>query len=106
MAQALAAFHGRPNLAYNETRRIWEDDGVYSSVFSDRTSAAHIVLAFALQRAIEDVKRELALIPENARTAGQQRNIAYLRRRGSISLLVAGIAGSLETITGQVIPDR
>jgi hypothetical protein len=45
VAQALAAFHLEPNLAYNETRRIWVDDAVYARYFSDtpRTSAsAHV----------------------------------------------------------------
>lgn len=30
VAQSLAAFHLEPNLAYNETRRIWVDDGTYA----------------------------------------------------------------------------
>ena len=104
VAQALAALHGRPNLAYNETRRIWEDDGVYASLYP-RATAKHIVLAFALQRAIEDVKRDLSAIDEAQRTAGQSRTVAYLRRRGSISLLVTAIGASLEAVTGKVIPD-
>lgn len=104
VAQAIAAFHGRPNLAYNETRRIWEEDVVYGSIFSDRTSARHIVLAFSLQRAIEEIKRELS--QAGSRTSSQQKHLGFLRRRGSITLLVAAIAESLETVTGRVISDR
>jgi hypothetical protein len=106
VAQALAAFHGRPNLAYNETRRIWEDDAVYASVFSEKTTARHIVLTFSLQRAIEDIKRELSQIGDSQRTTPQQRYLNFLRRRGSIPLLMAAVADSLETVTGRVIPDR
>jgi hypothetical protein len=106
VAQALAAFHGRPNLAYNDTRRIWEDDAVYASIFSEKTTARHIVFAFSLWRAIEDIKRELTQLEETIRTGPQQRYLGFLRRRGPIPVLVAAIADSLETVTSKAIPDR
>jgi hypothetical protein len=106
VAQSLASFHGRPNLAYNETRRIWEEDGVYASVFSDKTSARHIIFTFSLQRAIEEIKRDLSQLAEETRTTSQQKYLSFLRRRGSITLLVSAVAESLETVTGKVIPDR
>ncbi|NJP35720.1 AIPR family protein [Micromonospora thermarum] len=106
VAQSLAAFQGKPNLAYNETRRIWEDDSAYASVFSDQTTASHIVLTYSLQKAIEEVKRDLSLLPEDSRTAAQQKHLSFLRRRGSITLLVAAVAESLETVSGRVIPNR
>ena len=106
VAQSLAAFHGRPNLAYNETRRIWEEDGVYASIFSDKTTARHIVFTYSLQRAIENIKRELSQLEDSKRTASQHRQLGFLRRRGSIPLLVAAIAESLETVTGRVVLDR
>ncbi len=106
VAQSLAAFQGRPNLAYNETRKIWEDDAVYSSVFNDRTTAPHIVLTYSLQKAIEEIKRELTQLAETGRTQAQQKHLAFLRGRGSIMLLVAAVAESLETVSGSVIPDR
>lgn len=106
VAQSLAAFQGRPNLAYNETRKIWEDDGVYASVFTERTSARHVVLTYSLQKAIEEIKRELSQLPEKDRTSFQQKHLSFLRRRGSITLLAAAIAESLETVTGKVIADR
>lgn len=106
VAKSLAAFQGKPNLAYNETRRIWEDDAVYASVFTDQTTARHIVLTYSLQKAIEELKRELSQLPEDGRTASQQKHLNFLRRRGSINLLVAAVAESLETVTGRVIPDR
>jgi hypothetical protein len=58
VAQALAAFQLQPNLAYNETRRIWEENAVHSRYFSDRTSARNIVLTYSLLRAIEAAKKE------------------------------------------------
>lgn len=106
VAQALAAFHGRPNLAYNETRRIWDEDAVYASVFSDKTTARHIVFAYSLQRAIEEVKRGLSQLAEDERTSPQNKHLSFLRRRGSITLLVAAIAESLEVVTNRVIPNK
>ena len=46
VAQALAAFQLAPNLAYNETRRIWEENGIYSRYFSERVTARHVVWPF------------------------------------------------------------
>ena len=59
VAQSLAAFHGEPNLAYNETRSIWDNDAVYSRVFRDTVTARHIVYAYGLLKAIEQAKPKI-----------------------------------------------
>jgi len=106
VAQALAALHGRPNLAYNDTRRIWDDDGTYAELFNERTTARHIVFAYALLRAVEAAKKEIADRDEGTRTQSQLRQMAFFRQRGSIQLLVSAIAESLETILGYAVTDR
>jgi hypothetical protein len=106
VAQALAAFHGRPNLAYNETRRIWEDDAVYSQIFNDKTTARHSVFVFSLQRAVEAAKRMISEMDPDKRTASQKKYLSFFRQRGSIHLLMAAIADSLETIIGRAVPNR
>jgi hypothetical protein len=106
VAQALAAFHLAPNVAYNETRRIWDEDGVYARYFSDRTSARHIVFAYALLRALEATKKKISDIPENKRTESQMRQMQFLRGRGSIQLLLAAISSSIETFLGRPVADR
>jgi AIPR protein len=106
VAQALAAFHLTPNLAYNETRRIWDEDGIYARYFSTRTSARHIVFVYALLRSLEGTKKRLSEIPEEKRTDIQKRQMAFLRRRGSIHLLAAAISSSIETFLGTPVPDR
>jgi AIPR protein len=58
-AQALAAFHGRPDVAYHEKGQIWEVDAIYSDVFPDRVSARHILFAYRLLRTIEEEKFRL-----------------------------------------------
>jgi hypothetical protein len=106
VAQALVAFQGRPNLAYNDTRKIWEEDGTYAQYFSDRTTARHIVFAYSLMRAIEATKKEISDLAEGKRTQSQQRQMHYFRQRGSIHLLLAAIAESMESILGGPVPDR
>jgi hypothetical protein len=106
VAQALAAFQGAPNLAYNETRRIWEEDGVYARYFTDQTTARHIVFVFSLQRALEGAKKKIADIPEGKRTENQRRHMQFFRKRGSIHLMLAAISSSIETFLGRPVPNR
>lgn len=106
VAQALADFHGKPNIAYNDTRRIWDEDGVYAQFYNDKTSARHVLFAYSLLRAIEAAKLEITQISENGRTAAQNRHMTFFRQRGAIHLMVSAIAECLETVLGSAIPDR
>ncbi|MGO2482679.1 MULTISPECIES: AIPR family protein [Glutamicibacter] len=105
-AQSLASFHGRPNLAYNELRTIWESDGVYASVFRDSLSAKHIVLTQSLLTAVDEFKRLLAKTQESDRTEPQKKQVQFFRTRGSNHLVVAAVASCLETIVNRPISDR
>ncbi|MBY6366988.1 AIPR family protein [Rhodococcoides corynebacterioides] len=106
VAQSLAAFHGEPNLAYNETRSIWDNDAVYSSVFRDTVTASHIVYAYGLLKAIEKTKKDMLAIPENSRTRAQKQHAAYFSARGSNYLLMAALGSCIETVLGVAIADR
>jgi hypothetical protein len=106
VAKAIAAFHGDPNLAYNETRRVWESNDVYSRFFNDRLSAQHVLFCYSLQRAVENARKQLSDIPEDARTDVQKRQMGFFRGRGSISLMVAAISASIETFLNQPVVDR
>jgi hypothetical protein len=103
VAQSLAAFHGKPNLAYNQTRRIWEENRVYDDTFNKQVTARHIVFTYSLMRAIEERKKELVQLDD--RTQQQTKQLEYLRRRGSITLLVSAVAASLETILDAPLSD-
>lgn len=105
-AQSLAAFHGDPNLAYNETRTIWDNDGVYASVFRDALTARHIVFAFSLLKAVDRAKQNIVKIPEGARTEAQRKHASFFSSRGSNYLLVAAIGACFETVIGRPITDR
>lgn len=106
VAQALAAFQLQPNLAYNETRRIWEENAVYSRFFSEETSARNVVFAYSLLRALEAAKQRIAEIPEADRTEAQAKHIQCFRRRGSISMMLAAISGSIELFLDRPVPNR
>lgn len=106
VAQALAAFQLAPNLAYNETRRIWEENDIYSKYFSDRTSARNVVFCYSLLRALEAAKKRISDIPEQRRTEAQRRQMQFLRRRGSLHIMLASISACIETFLGQPVPDR
>lgn len=106
VAQCLAAFHGKPNLAYNQTRRIWEENRIYAETFPEQVTARHITFAYSLMRAIEDRKKELVQQAPEERTQQQDRQLEYLRRRGSITLLVSAVSESLETILDMPLPNK
>ncbi len=106
VAQALAAFHGQPHVAYNERGRIWLDDNTYSRFFSEKTTARHIVLAYSLVKVIEESKVKLVAIEEANRTGIEKEQIDFYRQRGSIFLLVAALGHAMETFLGKPVPDR
>lgn len=106
VAQSLAAFHGEPNLAYNETRSIWDNDAVYSRVFRESVTAPHIVYTYGLLKAVEQAKAKILAISEGSRTEAQKRHASYFSARGSNYLLVAALGACIETVIGVAVADR
>jgi hypothetical protein len=105
VAQSLAAFHGDPNLAYNERSEIWENDKHYSRYFSSETTAKHIVFTFSLLRALQEKKESLRQNVANLTSAeGQQLDI--LRYRGSVLLLVTAVSECLEALVNRRIDNK
>lgn len=105
-AQSVAAFHGEPNLAYNETRSIWDNDAVYSRIFRESLTARHIVYTYGLLKAVEQAKQKILAIPQDSRTEAQKRHAAYFSARGSNYLLVAAVGSCIETMLGSAVADR
>ena len=104
--QALAAFHGKPGVAYNKKSEIWVSDRLYSEFFHPGTSAQHILFTFSLVRAIESWKSELRALSTDKMTEAQRRQRAFSDKRGSIYLLATAVAACLESILGRPIPNR
>jgi hypothetical protein len=109
VGQVLTAFHGDPVAAYDKKADIWVDDSMYARIFSERTSAAHIVFTYSLYDALTTrllVLRERARGSESTLSDAERSELAFLSLKGAPYLLVEVIARSLETILGQTIPNR
>lgn len=109
VGQSLAAFHGDPVLAYDKKSEIWIDDRSYGRVFTDRTSARHIVFCFSILEAISS--RRLRLIEQqksdpSSLTAVEATTLEFLNRKGSQFLLIYVVGQCLETIMGKPIPNK
>jgi hypothetical protein len=102
-AQALAAFHQDPGTAYHDLRGIWERDEVYARYFSEHTTAEHIVLCYSLWRSVTETKAGLTAKPEEDQTSDDREALDYLRKRGSLHMLVAAVAGSAEIYLGRAL---
>jgi hypothetical protein len=106
-AQALAAFHQDPITAYNQKSKIWLSDELYSRYYSEKTTAAHIVFAYSLLRAVERAKRNLKILDASDQLSeAQQRQFNFLRFRGSTFLLTAAVSRCLEQILSKPISNR
>jgi hypothetical protein len=107
-AQALAAFHDSPVVAYNEKSRIWLSDELYSRYFNDDTHADHIVFAYSLLKAVQHRKQ---ILMKKVRAGGalkdiEKKQLEFLQKRGATFLLTAAISGCLETVIDKAIPNK
>lgn len=104
--QAIAAFHNNPDIAYHKKTHIWESDLLYAKYFQDSTTARHITLAFALLKSIQ--KKKISLLRKsksNDLTDVETTQLNFYRKRGSIFMMEAAIASSLEIILNKRIPN-
>ncbi|MFF0547689.1 AIPR family protein [Streptomyces sp. NPDC004311] len=107
-AQALAAFHGRPDVAYHEKGQIWEQDAIYSSVFPERVSARHILFVYSLLRALEQSKASLGSrsTTPHAQTLRDQELAKWFGMRGSTFLAVSAVGASIESVLDAPVSDQ
>lgn len=98
-SRALAAYHGMPGIAYNGLRQVWEDDRIYRRLFSEQTSARHILFCWSLIRAVEGHKAHLRSLPQDQPIPkGKDEQREYFDHPGAIPLMVTAIAESIEAI--------
>jgi hypothetical protein len=102
-AKALVAFHGQPGIALHSRGRIWEDDALYGRLFSDATSASHILFCWGLMRAVEHHKGSLLGQALNELPTGKQNQRSFFNRRGSIPLMVAAVGDCMEDLLDRKI---
>jgi hypothetical protein len=109
VGQSLAAFHGDPVTAYDKKSELWTEEKNYRRIFTDRTTARHIVFCYSLLSAINNRKLELAnkqKADPASLTNIENVSLAFLNKKGANYLLVHVISQCMETILGKPIPNR
>lgn len=109
VGQSLAAFHGDPVTAYDKKSDLWTNEKNYRRIFTDRTSARHIVFCYSLLSRMNDRKLELSQKQKNdpaALTNIENNSLAFLNKKGANYLLVHVISQCMETILGKPISNR
>jgi hypothetical protein len=109
VAQALAAFHGEPVTAYDKKSELWTSDARYSKIFTDRTTAGHIVFCFSLLDLITATKSELVKASranKDAQTVSDLKKLDFLSQKGANYLLIYAVSQCMETILGRKIPNK
>ena len=104
--QTLAAFHREPDVAYHQKTKLWESDNLYSRFFNEQTTARHIVFAYSLIKSIQNKKLELIYSSQTRNlTSIEKSQLEFFRERGSVFMMAAAIADSLEIFLGVPIPN-
>ena len=109
VGQSLAAFHGDPVTAYDKKSELWTNDKFYRQIFTDRTTARHVVLCYSLLTSINEGKLRLAHKASNdpdSLTAIESSSLMFLTKKGASFLLVHVISQCMETMLGRPIPNK
>jgi hypothetical protein len=109
VGQSLAAFHGDPVTAYDKKSELWTSEKNYRQIFTDRTTARHIVFCYSLLNAVNGRKLELSQKQRNdlsSLTSIENLSLSFLNKKGANYLLVYVISQCMETILGKPTPNR
>lgn len=109
VGQSLAAFHGDPVTAYDKKSELWTNEKNYRRIFTDRTTARHIVFCYSLLDTVNKRKIELTQKQRSdpkSLTAIDLSTLEFLSKKGSSYLIVHAIAQSMETILGRPITNK
>lgn len=108
MGQSLAAFHGDPVTAYDKKSELWTNERNYRHIFTDRTTARHIVFCYSLLSAVNDRKLDLSQKIKNdpaSLTVIEKNSLEFLNKKGANYLILHVIAKCMETILDMPIPN-
>ncbi|KQR32224.1 hypothetical protein ASF91_11685 [Rhizobium sp. Leaf155] len=109
VGQSLAAFHGDPVTAYDKKSELWTSEKNYRQIFTDRTTARHIVFCYSLLSAINGKKLALSQKQKadpSQLTAIENNSLAFLNKKGASYLLCHVISQCMETIISKPIPNK
>ena len=102
--QILAAFHQRPDIAYHQKTKIWEDDSLYREYFNTSLNAKNLIFVYSLFEAVKNRKLLLvkkSKLSELSKTEKEQ--LQFFQTRGSIFLFTSALANCLEIILDRPI---
>lgn len=68
VGQSLAAFHGDPVTAYDKKSELWTSEKNYRQIFTERTTARHIVFCYSLLSQLN--KQKLSLVQKEKKGSG------------------------------------
>src|SRR5713101_3384445 len=88
---------------------LWTNEKNYRRIFTDRTTARHIVFCYSLLSAINQRKLELGNKQKTdpaSLTNIESVTLTFLNKKGANYLLVHVISQCMETILGKPIPNR
>lgn len=109
VGQSLAAFHGDPVTAYDKKSEIWTSEKNYRNVFTERTTARHIVFCYSSLSAINGRKNDLMAKQKSdpsSLTNVESTMMAFLQKKGANYLLIYAASQCVETILGRSIPNK
>ena len=108
VGQSLASFHGDPVMAYDKKSDLWTNEKAYRQIFTDRTTARHVVFCYSLLNCINDKKIDLSSKSRTGEelTAIELSTLSFLNKKGAAYLLVYVISQCMETIVAKAIPNR
>ncbi|MGZ8874732.1 MAG: AIPR family protein [Halobacteriota archaeon] len=109
VGQSLAAFHGDPVTAYDKKSELWTNEKHYRQIFTDRTTARHIVFCYSLLIAVNDRKLKLSQIQKQDPAALKDidnKILNFLNKKGANYLLVYVISQCMEIIMSKPIANR
>ncbi|MDX2062853.1 MAG: AIPR family protein [Bacteroidia bacterium] len=100
VAQAILAFRGNHLDANAGKNKIFDNEQLYKSVF-DQTKARHILLAFSMNQAINQVRSNLRSIPSSKLLPIQEKQSSLFSYLKFKFFLLAVIGNSMPTLTGK-----
>lgn len=109
VGQSLAAFHGDPVTAYDKKSELWTNEKNYRQIFTDRTTARHVVFCYSLLSSLNERKLELAskrrVTPGEMRSS-ESEHLDFLNKKGASYLLVHVISQCMEVFLDRPIVNK
>lgn len=110
IAKSLTAYMGNPIVAYQSSKRIWEDNTIYNTIFNDDSSVENMLFVYVLYMALNQRKDELKnnLQSDNSDSLNKndEKILEMMQIRGSFWLIIAAISETLPYILDNKVTNK